>query len=569
MLSPGMVRRLRLWSGFVLFAYVTCHLVNHAFGIRSIEAMQAAGDILLDPWQTLPGLTLLYGALLLHAGLGLRAFWRRRHLRIPLLEKTQLLLGLAIPLLLLGHAATVRYAETVYDLPIGFDRVIYQLWVVSPAVGAPKQLLLMLVVWLHGCIGMRGWLRTRPWYEGAVPALTALATVVPLLAVIGFVNAGLDMRDYARANPALLPTHVIDVGGTEQALQFADVGRVVDRLTLGYIMLLGGIAALRAARDWHATRFRALRITYPAGRVVTVPIGFSVLEASRWAGIPHASVCGGRGRCSTCRVDVIAGGEDLPPPASAEQKLLSSIGAPASVRLACQIRPERDIAVLPLVHADTIGLAGQGGIGLPSGGRRETRVAALFVDLRQSTRLSDDRLPYDALFIVERYIKVVSTAVRDWDGHVTNIAGDGIMSVFGTGGSSEGAARDAFRAAEALWRGLDALNLELGRELSEPLRFGIGLHLGVAVVGLRWDGGMEGMPFLGDTGNVAARLESETKRLDSILVASREAVLMVAGGDRLPAFEPVMLAGKQEATMVATFSAREDLQHLLGLVEEA
>ncbi|MBX3570136.1 MAG: adenylate/guanylate cyclase domain-containing protein [Rhizobiaceae bacterium] len=564
LLGPGMTRRLRLWSGLVLFLYASCHLVNHAFGIRSIEAMDAAGDVLLDPWQSPPGLAVLYAALLLHAGLGIRAFWRRRHLRIPLLEKAQLLLGLAIPILLIAHAAAIRYAEAVYDLPIGFDRVVYQLWVVYPEIGVPRQTLLMIVVWLHGCIGMRNWLRTFPWYAAAVPALTAAATLVPVLAVIGFINAGLDMRAFALADPALLPTHVVDVPGTEQARRFGSVGHFVDRLTLAYIALLGAIVALRAARDWHSARFRALRVTYPGGRVVTVPIGFSVLEASRWAGIPHASVCGGRGRCSTCRVDVVAGAEGLPPPGNEERKLLQRIGAPASVRLACQIRPERDIAVVPLVHAELVAGPATANAGLPGGGRREALVAALFIDLRQSTRLADDRLPYDTLFIVERYIKAVSSAVREWDGHVTNIAGDGIMSVFGSAGAGHSAARDAFRAALSIWEGIDALNRELGQELSEPLRVGIGLHVGVALVSLKWTGTLQDMPFLGDTGNVAARLEAQTKRLDAVMLASKEAVSMVAGGRLLPSFSPIDLPGKQEPVQAACFRDIGQLRELLG-----
>ena len=372
-----------------------------------------------------------------------------------------------------------------FGLKIGFDRVVYTYWVADPVFGLPRQFLLMLCVWIHGCIGIRAWLRSKPWYADAVPALTALATLVPVLAILGFINAGLDMRDFAFANPSLLPTHVVDVAGSDQAQKFASVGRFVDNLTLGYIALVAAIFALRWARDWHAARFRAVRLTYPGGRVVTVPTGFSVLEASRWAGIPHASVCGGRGRCSTCRVDVIAGGESLPPPGHDEQKLLSRIGAPPGVRLACQIRPESDLAVVPLVHSATAARPQDVTLGATMGGRRETEVAALFVDLRQSTQLADDRLPYDTFFIVERYIKRVSAEVSACKGQVTNVAGDGIMSVFGLDGSAESAARDAFRAALQIWTGIDALSDELGQEISEPLRIGIGLHVGVAVVGIR------------------------------------------------------------------------------------
>jgi adenylate cyclase len=560
----GIERSVRLSSGLVLFFYALTHFVNHAFGIRSLEAMQAAARYLLEPWQTLPGLVIVYTALLTHLALGLAALYRRRHLRIPAIEMMQLTLGLAVPLLLISHSAAVRLGDSLYDLQIGYVRVIYQYWIVSPDFALPRQILLLAVVWIHGCIGIRAWLSSKAWYPSAVPILASLATLVPVLALLGFINAGLDMRELVATNPAALPVHVQDAPGSEQAANFANVYRWVDNLTLGYVCLVAAVLALRAARDWHARRFRAIRITYPGGQLLTVPEGFSVLEASRWGGVPHASVCGGRGRCSTCRVDVVAGGEALPPPGEDEQRLLSRIGAPKSVRLACQIRPEHDIAVVPLVHSTAAPLPLGSGFGFPVGGRRETEVAALFVDLRQSTRLADDRLPYDTLFIVERYINAVSTAVRDCGGHVTNIAGDGIMSVFGVEDARQNGARAALKAALQLWDGIDALNEELGDELTEPLRFGIGLHVGVAVVGVKWEGGMEGMPFLGDTGNVAARLEAETKRMDCTMIVSKEALLTVSP-ETTPArdFPAVTLPGKKIAMKVACIRSSEELRQVL------
>jgi len=554
----------RLTTGLVLFLYVLMHFLNHSFGIRSVEAMQAASDYLLAPWQTGPGLALLYGALLTHMTLGLYALYRRRHLRMPSAEVFQLVLGLAVPLLLISHAAAVRIAEARYDLQIGYVRVVYQYWLVSPDFALPRQLLLMLVVWVHGCIGIRAWLRSKTWYAARVPQLAALATVIPVLAVLGFVNAGLDMRDVAAANPASLPAHVRDMPGTPQAEAMASVYRAVDMLTLSYIAIVAGVFALRIGRDWHANRFRAVRITYPGGRVVSVPNGFTILEASRWGGIPHASVCGGRGRCSTCRVDIVAGGEDLPPPGAEERRLLDRIGAPASVRLACQTRPERDMAVVPLIHPVSRASDQAGALGMPTIGRREANVAALFVDLRQSTRLADDRLPYDTLFIVERYIGAVSAAVRASGGHITNIAGDGIMSVFGVNGSAGSAVLDATLAAIHLWDGIDALNQELHEELSDPLRFGIGLHVGVAVVGAGWDGGLEGMPFLGDTGNVAARLESEAKRTGTTMVMSRDVLQLLANGSAAHNRASISLPGKQEPMEVTYFQSADELRLVMN-----
>ena len=136
----------------------------------------------------------------------------------------------------------------------------------------------------------------------------------------------------------------------------------------------------------------------------------------------------------------------------------------------------------------------------------------MFVDLRESTRLATGRLPYDALFLFDRYIQVVTGAVRKHSGHVTSVAGDGVIDVFGVHGNAASAARDAFRAAHDLWSGLGALNKELAAELGAPLRIGIGLHVGVSVVGLIATRRSQSLQFLGDTGNIAGKLEQQTKQ---------------------------------------------------------
>ena len=81
---------------------------------------------------------------------------------------------------------------------------------------------------------------------------------------------------------------------------------------------------------------RGIRVTlsYPSRRAVTVPMGTTVLEASRIAGIPHASVCGGKGRCSTCRIRVLQTSAPLPPVDDSERKVLMRIDAGDDVRLA-------------------------------------------------------------------------------------------------------------------------------------------------------------------------------------------------------------------------------------------
>jgi adenylate cyclase len=556
-------RPLRLATGLILFSYATCHFINHAFGIRSVDAMQAASVYLLAPWQTRVGLWALYSSFILHALLGLHALFRRRHLRMPAGEAWQLGLGLTIPLLLIPHAGAIRIGGDAYGLEFSYARLMYQFWVVSPNFELPRQLLLLLVVWVHGCIGVRAWLRWKRWYPQASGALVSLATLVPVLALLGVVSAGLDLRDLAARDGALALRLGPPDPATAAGLRTVSLGHVIDALCIGYLALVAGTLLLRATRNWHIRRFGALRVTYPGDRVVTVPAGFSVLEASRWAGIPHESICGGRGRCSTCRVSVTAGVEALLAPGPNELRTLDRIEAPPHVRLACQIRPSGDVSVRPLVAAK-IQLAAPARFAAAVEGGREREIVAMFVDLRESTRLATGRLPYDALFLLDRYIQVVIGAVRQHAGHVTSVAGDGVMSVFGAEGSAAAAARNAFQAALEAWSGLAALNAELATELEAPLRIGIGLHAGLAVVGWLPSGEAGTLQFLGDTGNVAAKLEAETKQLDCTVIASIAALdLIVPDASRLD-IRAVSISGRADPIEVAAFREHDELRRLLS-----
>jgi adenylate cyclase len=555
-------RPLRLTTGLILFAFATSHLVNHAFGIRSAAAMDAASAFLLIPWQTYVGLTVLYAAFLTHGLLGLYALYRRRHLRLPAGEAWQLALGLAIPLLLIMHAFAIRLYTSLYGRDFGYERVLYAFWVERPDFWLPWQLLLLLIVWIHGCIGLRTWLRSKGWYARIAGPLTALATLVPVLALLGVINAGLNLREAAQRNPAYAATLAAWQRSPAAAQYDPTATRIINGVVVFYVALVIGTLGLRAARDWHAKRFNAIRISYPGTRIVTVPLGFSVLEASRWAGVPHASVCGGRGRCSTCKVRIVASAQALAPPGPVERATLRRIAAPAPVRLACQLRPTVDVTVEPLVPIGG-GASGAARFDAAIAGGRELQIAAMFVDLRESTRLATGRLPYDALFLFDRYIQAVTGGIRRYRGHTTSIAGDGVMSVFGVDTTAPVAARNAFQAALDVWSGLETLNAELAAELETPLRIGIGIHVGDAVVGLVSTSDSQSLQFLGDTGNTAAKLEAQSKELGCTLVASRAALDLAAAGRSEIETTTVVIPGKTEPIEVAVFRQKSALERTL------
>src|SRR5512132_1998836 len=181
--------RLRLWSGCVLFTYVTLHLSNHALGLISLDAMETGRVWFLGLWRSPVGTAALYTSLLIHPLLALWSLYRRRTLRMPAWEATQLLLCLTIPPLLAGHVVGTRLAHEWYGQVDSYHRVALSLWALRPGLGI-RQVTLLTVAWLHGCVGIHFWLRLRPWYPRAVPWLFATALLLPVLALLGFASGG-------------------------------------------------------------------------------------------------------------------------------------------------------------------------------------------------------------------------------------------------------------------------------------------------------------------------------------------------------------------------------------------
>ncbi|HET8531598.1 MAG TPA: adenylate/guanylate cyclase domain-containing protein [Methylomirabilota bacterium] len=515
--GAAVVRQTRLWLGLVLLTYLTTHFLNHALGLVSIDAMLAGREWFVLLWRSYLGTLALYAALTVHLSLAYWSLYRRRTLRMPGWEALQLCLGLTIPLLLVWHVVGTRLAHEVAGTRDTYTLVVLSLWKLDPVAGL-RQATALVIAWLHGCVGLHFWLRLRPWYPRYARAIYTGFLLVPVLALLGFAEAGREITRRAE-DPAFVPG-VLAAAQLPSPAQRVVLGRVSRGVFWGHVGIIAVVLAARAARE-RARRRQGVRVTYPGGREVLVPVGFTILEASRFAGIPHASVCGGRGRCSTCRVRVIRGAEHLPAATTEELRVLGRVGAPAHVRLACQVRPPRDVAVVPLVPAGA-GPADAIGVGDHREGR-ELTIAVLFADLRGFTRLAERKLPYDVVFILNRYFEAVGGAIADAGGIVNQFTGDGVMALFGVDGGPEEGCRQAIRAAAAMVARVQELSRALADDLTTPLRLGIGIHAGPAVVGRMGYATTTYLTAVGDTVHVAARLEALTKDYGCDLVLSEEA----------------------------------------------
>ncbi len=505
--------RLRLWSGCVLFTYVTLHLANHALGLISLDAMEAGRVWFLALWRNPLGAVLLYSAFITHILMALWSIYRRRTWRMPAWEATQLALGLTIPVLLAAHVVGTRLANLLYDQADPYHRVVLVQWQLRPDIGL-RQTIVLVVAWLHGCIGMHFWLRIRRWYPRARAPLFAAAVLWPVLALLGFTQGGREVATLAREPGAVARLLQQKVRPDEAArlkrIEWAIYG------TFGGA--LGAVLLARAGRRVLEHRRGTIRIGYPDGRQVIAPIGFTILEASRLGLIPHASVCGGRGRCSTCRVHVAKGLKAIPPASVDEQRVLDRVGAPPGVRLACQVRPRGDVLVRPLVSTAA---SSQRRPDRPLAGS-EQDVTVLFADLRRFTSLAEQRLPYDVVFFLNRYFEAVGRAIDEAGGVTNQFTGDGVMALFGVNADASDGCRRALRGAQAIAQGVAALSLTMAEELDEPLRIGIGIHTGPAVVGQMGYAETVYLTAVGDTVHVASRLQDLTKQYQAQLVISEQ-----------------------------------------------
>ncbi|MDQ0467054.1 adenylate/guanylate cyclase domain-containing protein [Labrys wisconsinensis] len=533
-------REARLWAGVVLFVFVTMHLLNHALGIFGVAVMEAMQKPRMALWQSVPGTVALYGAFLVHVVLALKRMARRRFSRMPADEALQIVLGLLIPYLIIDHVVGTR-VQSLLGYRQAYTAVLPRIWG-DPAL---KQTALVICAWVHGCIGISQTFRSKGWYIRWRDPLLVVAGLVPLLALAGFVSAARELQ-------------AMDL--QTEPLTRNDYFVLLDVIRWSLAAFAGAMSLVLAVIAWrvlHRRRSGMITIKYTGHGSVVVGRGTTVLEASRINGIPHPAICGGRGRCSTCRVAINSDLSDLPPVGPTERAMLQRISAPPNVRLGCQLRPAGDLSVQILLPI------------LPAGGRLEAKdeayrwgvernVTVLFVDIRAFNTLARKQLPYDLVLLLNRFIREMTQAATAHGGRVDSFMADGLMAIFGLGSSTDAGAREAIMAARAMLKVVEGLNREFGAAMPIPLRVGIGIHTGPAIIAQIGDveHGML-MTALGETVTIASRLEAATKDyLTDALVSAQTAR---ASGLDLPRYEGKRLhiRGHDEPIILHLIDERE------------
>jgi ferredoxin len=313
-------RDFRLASGLVMLAYLATHLTNHAIGLISLDAAEAGLVMSAQFWSSWWGTRILYSSFAVHFFLAFLAIYERRTFRLPPLQLLRIALGLWLPVLLLGHFTATRLEFEVIGSDPTYGRIVAELWASDSEL---RQIGLLAPGWLHGCLGLYYALGHRALWRRLQFILFAIALLLPVLSALGFVTMARDLARNAVAEQRELATPL-----SPEARETRDrMKRWLDGLLWGYAGLVGLTFAARGVRIVveHHRRGR-VTITYP-NRKVTVPRGWSVLDASRAFHIAHASSCGGRARCSTCRVRVNSGADSCPEPSAVESATLERIAA--------------------------------------------------------------------------------------------------------------------------------------------------------------------------------------------------------------------------------------------------
>jgi class 3 adenylate cyclase len=284
-----------------------------------------------------------------------------------------------------------------------------------------------------------------------------------------------------------------------------------------------------------------------------VPEGQTLLDLSIRHRIPHLHQCGGFGRCTTCRVQILDGLSNVSPLGEVEQQVASRRGWDEFTRLACQTRVEGDVVIRRLLNSaqDIIVLDLDEIDGGTAGEGKELDLAVLFADIRDFTAHSEQSLPYDVVHMLNRYFTAAAEPVLNNNGFIDKYIGDGILAVFGTRDESPGTTcRNAVRAALGMLEAVQRRGPTFEREFNMPLRIGIGIHFGTVILGRIGHPGKRQVTVIGDTVNVASRVERMTRPLGVPILLSDSVVARIPGALQLGPPTEAPLKGKAAATVL-------------------
>jgi adenylate cyclase len=547
--SPILIR-VRLFASLVLVFFTATHFINHALGLVSLDAMEAGRNIFLGFWRNTVIQFLFPISLFLHAQSSIWRLMFRQTWRYSRREKVKILTGLTIPFFLLLHISATRLQWWIN----GHDNTYaYYLYYHFRDAGFYFMLTTSILIWVHAYLGLVDLLSLKPWFEKFRVRFALTYSALPILGLAGLISASGQVDRLAK-NAAWVADLNRRHGGTyeellKSSLMFYGIGLALT------VSLLASLYFIRIFVLRRKSRSAIISLKYAGGQSVLVPKNITILESSLLHGVEHAHVCGGNGRCSTCRVRILAGTENLTPAESTEKAVLQKIGAEGDIRLACQAKILGAATVAPLVHSAGMVQSGAAANLLkkkPQANGFEKEVIIFFSDLRGFTSFSEKKLPYDVVFVLNQYFRSMGKIIEQHNGQIDKFIGDGIMAIFALDEPVADGAINALNASLRMKEQLQLLNeVFLSEELEKPLEIGIGLHSGHAIVGEMGYGSAAHITAIGDVVNTASRLEHANKQLQTWLVFSEDVANHGGVAEKFENYRKrVKLRGKSESMQV-------------------
>ena len=510
--------QIRLYSGLTLMFYTVTHLFNHSLGVFGIAAMNAFRDYFLGFWRAPLIEWVVLIALLLHLFFALQRFFISRTMSgMTPAQWCQFILGLLIPVLLFSHIAGTKVVSKINGYTDDYSFFYFGF----PAYVGIIESAMLIGIWVHGCLGVYFYFRLKPAFIKWRNSLRVLAWLIPLTALLGIWGAYFEAQEARANNPGLVEQVLkerIPAGTSMEEILALSAHYTLISLAVFLALLVVSFTGRYVFLIWKKKN-KAIQISFPEQIETTVFSGTSILDASIQSRISHAHICGGQGRCSTCRVRIDTGLQHINPPTDRELRVLARIGAPPNVRLACQSFPQGPVSVHPLLHS---GRPADGFFREKISNGEEREVVILFSDIRGFTSFSEKKLPYDLVFILNQYFQVMGQTIEEHNGHLDKFIGDGIMAIFGMKTGIQEACKDALEASRLMFVRLEDFNRRYQHELENELKIGVGLHAGRVILGEMGYGNSKSITAIGDTVNTASRLESLTKEYASQLIFSEE-----------------------------------------------
>ena len=555
------IRQLRIYTGSLLFFYALTHLLNHSVNVVSIEAADFVRENYFHLiWKNPVAYFLLYASLAIHIILGFYSILTKKSFKITGREWIQILFPVLALLVLLQHIAG-GFLLTRFEVDIKYS-LLYALLSSDPnelVAGAVLFSLMVIFIWVHGVIGIHGLLKFNfKSYQRYMFGFKFIYWFVPIGAVLGFI-AGLRETSVLATIENLKGNEnfIMSFFGAIPQEAFAYIAPVEPLVMNNYPVFVLAVLVLCILNVVRARYFGRVKISYPGGNEFSVPRGTTILEASRLAGIPHVSVCGGKGRCTTCRVKLVSGIEDVSEPNAHEARVIKRLGLDADVRLACQLKPSKNLSVIPLINPETKEIKTRSPVGL-SGKEKETVV--VFIDLREFTKLSEKKLPYDVVYILNKYYSVCGEIIESNKGRLDKFIGDGIMAIFDGSENSSENCKNSIKTAQMISNAIKDLNIEMKSDFSEELKFGIGIHVGNTIVGMMGYGQTVSETVVGDNVNIAARLEELNKKYGSELVVSKDVLIAANINTNQFTNEKIKIRGRKEELEIYSLEYAHNLE---------